>query len=251
MRINTIASWLRPILAPLAPRRRAYPLARRLRVGVLLSWCGWLDALTELHGGTDKRAHGYLPFYRQHLGPRRHTRLRVLEIGVGMYESRGAGGSLAVWRDYCWRSELFGADIHPKDIRLGRRVRFAQFDQSDAAAVARFADSLECPLDVVIDDGSHVGSHIWTTFTTLFPRLRAGGLYIIEDLATSYWSEFGGAPEAPSTSSVALLRVLVNDAQKGDPSIGYYNREGPVVMFNDVAAVTVHPGIAFIRKVGP
>ena len=103
----------------------------------------------------------------------------------------------------------------------------------------------------MIDDGSHVGSHIWTTFTTLFPQQRAGGLYIIEDLAMSYWAEFGGAAVAPSTSSVALLQTLVNDAQLGNPSIGDYNRDGPLIILDDVGAVAVYPGIAFMRKTGP
>ena len=37
------------------------------------------------------------------------------------------------------------------------------------------------PLDLVIDDGSHLLEETRTSFETLFPRLRMGGLYVIED----------------------------------------------------------------------
>jgi hypothetical protein len=34
--------------------------------------------------------------------------------------------------------------------------------------------------------------HIRKTLEILFPRLNFGGLYVIEDLQTSYWGKFGG-----------------------------------------------------------
>ena len=36
--------------------------------------------------------------------------------------------------------------------------------------------------DVIIDDASHASPHQQLAFRHLFPRLRSGGLYIIEDL---------------------------------------------------------------------
>ena len=45
------------------------------------------------------------------------------------------------------------------------------------------------PFDVIIDDGSHVPSHQKLTFQTLWPHLRPGGLYAVEDIETSFWAE--------------------------------------------------------------
>ncbi len=37
-------------------------------------------------------------------------------------------------------------------------------------------------VDIIIDDASHASHHQQNAFVTLFPKLRSGGLYIIEDL---------------------------------------------------------------------
>ena len=65
-------------------------------------------------------------------------------------------------------------------------------------------------IDVVIDDGSHVMEHIDTTFQTLFPLLREGGTYIVEDLHTAYWSSYGGGYRAPQTF-IETAKGLVDD----------------------------------------
>jgi hypothetical protein len=46
--------------------------------------------------------------------------------------------------------------------------------------------------DIIIDDGSHVNGHVIDTFKFLFPRLKDGGIYVIEDTQTSYWEDYGG-----------------------------------------------------------
>ncbi len=51
---------------------------------------------------------------------------------------------------------------------------------------------VEGPFDIIIDDGSHMNEHQILTFEHLFPKLKPGGLYIVEDIHTSYWSYHGG-----------------------------------------------------------
>src|SRR5207237_7250205 len=46
------------------------------------------------------------------------------------------------------------------------------------------------PLDLVIDDASHQYEPTRSSFETLFPLLRTGGLYIIEDWAWAHWVEY-------------------------------------------------------------
>ena len=50
-------------------------------------------------------------------------------------------------------------------------------------------------IDVIIDDGSHINEHVIETFKFLFPKLKDGGIYIVEDTQTSYWTDFGGDSE--------------------------------------------------------
>jgi hypothetical protein len=51
-----------------------------------------------------------------------------------------------------------------------------------------------------------------TSFHTLFPKVRPGGLYVIEDLLTSYWPGWGGSSEqldSPATS-IGFLKTLID-----------------------------------------
>ena len=49
------------------------------------------------------------------------------------------------------------------------------------------------PFDIVIDDGSHIPKHVIASFNILFPKLADDGLYVIEDVQTSFWPQFGGS----------------------------------------------------------
>jgi hypothetical protein len=225
-------------------------VARKLRTGQALGLANRLTALGRFYGDTDKLEHGYFPFYERHF---RHLRLDkqvVYEIGVGGFESESPSGSLRIWRDYFLRSTLVGIDIVPKVIAWGDRVRFEQADQSSPADLARIVENNGAPM-VVIDDGSHVGEHIWASFQFLWPLMASGAVYVIEDLSTSYYPDFGGGEPTPDGSALGLLRELLDSVQAQDvtfsdlmPDLG--TRSAP--RFEDVQEVAVYPGIAFIVK---
>lgn len=223
--------------------------AHRTRIGAAFSALNRLAPSASLYGGTDKLQHGYLPYYERHLGPRRLRRLLVFEIGVGNYSDPSPGGSLRLWRDYLLRSKILGLDIEHKVVELGRRVAFEQVDQSSASDLQRVVEQHGAP-DVVIDDGSHVGAHVHASFDVLWPKVRPGGLYVIEDLSTSYYPGHGGGDPAPLGSAVGLLQSLVDGVQANDltftrkPTWG--QRSAP--RHANVAELHVYPGVAFIQK---
>jgi predicted O-methyltransferase YrrM len=67
---------------------------------------------------------------------------------------------------------------------LGDSVRpYFGVDQADRARVAAIVDGEfgDEPLDLVFDDASHMLDETRASFEVLFPRLRPGGLYVIED----------------------------------------------------------------------
>lgn len=84
------------------------------------------------------------------------------------------------------------------------------FDQADRARLAElvrteFGDE---PLDLVVDDCSHIYEPTWASFNELFPRLRPGGLYVIEDWAWAH-TEVGQEPiEGLWPERVPLTRLL-------------------------------------------
>jgi hypothetical protein len=168
--------------------------------------------------GTDKASpkHLYTPFYEEHLRHLKRERIHLLEIGIGGYdEGPGAGGgSLRMWRTWLPRAHIVGIDLGPRDFREPR-ITTVVGDQADRAFLTRLAAE-QGPFKVVIDDGSHVSEHVRITFETLWPLLPAGGIYAIEDLATSYLEGFGGGPPGTAGTSVEMLKDLVDATQLGD-----------------------------------
>ncbi|HEX5327835.1 MAG TPA: class I SAM-dependent methyltransferase [Acetobacteraceae bacterium] len=162
----------------------------RYRIAAMLSWLplrlGWVMHLF----GSDKESddgHSYGATYHELLRGLRYRPIRLLEIGVL------SGDSLLGWRAFLPRATIVGCDIRPKPHCAHRRIRTYVTDQSSAADLAALA-AAEGPFDVIIDDGSHISDHQITSFYALFDHLRGGGLYVIEDVQTSFWpGGFGGA----------------------------------------------------------
>jgi hypothetical protein len=155
-----------------------------------------IDPLTRiaLRHGTDKwGAHFYTPVYHQLFAHLRDKPVRLLEIGIGGYEfARLGGASLAMWADYFPNGRILGIDVFAKTLELGPRVCIRQGSQDDAAFLTRMSAE-HGPFDIIIDDGSHVPAHVIASFNALFPLLADGGLYVIEDVQTTFWPNFGGS----------------------------------------------------------
>ena len=115
----------------------------------------------------------------------------MLEVGVGGYAAAFGGRSLLAWRAYFPRASIFACDLQSKVQLSGWGVKVLQVDQSVAQDLTELASEYG-PFDIIIDDGSHVNAHQILTFDTLFEHLRDGGLYVVEDVQTSYWSHDGG-----------------------------------------------------------
>jgi hypothetical protein len=171
-------------------------------------------AALALRFGSDKwGGHWYTPHYERHFAPYADRPVRVLEIGIGGYQASEMGGaSLRMWKHYFRRGLIHGLDIADKSGHDETRVRTIQGDQSDVDFLVALNER-HGPFDIVVDDGSHLSEHVIVSMTTLFPLLRHGGLYVVEDLETSYWPAWNGGrtdPGDPGTS-VGFLKSVVDE----------------------------------------
>lgn len=136
--------------------------------------------------------HDYADFYEKLFNPIRDLPIRLLEIGIGEEDREIGGASLLTWAEYFQNAEIVGIDLFDKTALETDRIRTRICDQSSHEDLETLCNEFGS-FDVIIDDGSHIGQHITRSLFTLFPYLSAGGLYILEDLQTSYWPGYGGS----------------------------------------------------------
>jgi len=146
--------------------------------------------------GSDKgpSGHNFTKFYTLFFAPIKDSVKRVLEIGVS------EGYSLEAWRDYFINAEVHGIDSARISEHRGRdilnlnsdRIKIHIGDQMDREFLQNVAD-IHGPFDIIVDDGSHKSTDQLFSFYALFPYLKSGGYYVIEDIFDSYdGSKFSG-----------------------------------------------------------
>jgi hypothetical protein len=196
--------------------------------------------------GSDKITHGFIPLYAAHLAPWRTKPLHLLEIGVGGYDEPTRGGaSLRMWADYFPNARIVGLDLREKDLDLPPSVTIVRGSQADPEVLDRLLAD-HGPFDVVIDDGSHVNAHRNMTFGHLFPCLPIGGLYVFEDLHTSYVREpYGGQSrnlDDPATTT-GLLKQMIDGLHHA-----YVPGREALERDRIVSGFSVYPKIAFVTR---
>jgi hypothetical protein len=142
---------------------------------------------------TDKATtHSYTQHYDFHFERLRNENIKLLEIGIGGYtDPNEGGGSLKMWKEYFNNGNIYAFDIEKKIGLDDDRIKIYQGSQTDNNFLSSIIDEIG-ELDIVVDDGSHVPSHIIDTFNFIFPRIKMGGIYVVEDTQTSYWKSMGG-----------------------------------------------------------
>jgi glycosyltransferase involved in cell wall biosynthesis len=192
--LGKIRRRVRGLISPQVERfRRVPPRLRRFRYRHDLR-DDFLTRLANAYGsdkGTrkvyrwDGDRHYYTRIYTEYFKQLRGHEITLLEVGIG------AGPSLRMWYSYFPKAKIIGLDIGDHADKNNDRVMTFVADQSNRSDLRRAMQSIDCQLDVIIDDGGHYMNQQQISLGFLFPWLKSGGLYIIEDLHTSYWPSNG------------------------------------------------------------
>ena len=153
-----------------------------------------MNRLTEIANriGTDKGTmdygHSYTETYHELFDEVSKKHVKMLEIGVA--DPRFPGASLKMWNEYFPDITLIGYDIN-QDAKKFEKENISVFigDQNNSSHLEKCIETYGADFDIIIDDGSHYGEHIVTSFKTLYPYLKEGGYYIIEDLHAAQMDE--------------------------------------------------------------
>lgn len=140
---------------------------------------GVLNDIGLAHGTDKATFHKYLDFYEKHL-PDRSFSGRLLEIGVM------DGCSIRMWREYYPNAEIVGIDTGLQvDLRIDGTT-LLELDGTKPEHTTQLGT-----FDIIIDDASHMTKDQQKSFEHLFyNQLNKGGLYILEDLHTSFRPEY-------------------------------------------------------------
>lgn len=197
-----------------------------------------LDLFSRNEGRPVHKWHHYIQYYDRYFSCFRHSPVRLLEIGVFR------GGSLGMWRKYFGgESIIFGIDSDPScaDLNgLAGQVRIGSQDDPDfLREVVREMGGV----DIVLDDGSHQTKHQIESFKILFPEMSEGGVYMVEDLHTSYWRGYGGGYNRRS-NFFGFSFDMINDMHHW----WHFNRLKHPELKDMCTGVHVHDSMAVFEK---
>lgn len=205
-----------------------------------------LDKLGLLYKTDKIGSHFYTQHYSTHFAPMRRKPIKLLEIGVGGYDSPDWGGeSLRMWKNYFRKGRIYSIDIYDKTKLEENRIRIFQGSQVDLNFLDQIFKEIGEP-EIIIDDGSHINEHVIETFKFLFPKLKDGGIYVIEDTQTSYWNEYGGSMDFNDTSNMMnFFKSLVDSLNNKE-----FIQEGYVQTYYDQKIISMHfyHNLIFIYK---
>lgn len=171
------------------------------------------------------------------------TAKHIVELGIW------DGGGMVFWFEHFRPEKHVGIDIRNRPDGAGFREyvrsRMAEqrlrtywaTDQADGDALRTIYQTEFAPhlLDLVIDDCSHLDGPTRSSFSTLFPLLRSGGIYVIEDWAWSHWRDWS-RPDHPWAQEKELTEFVFDLIETVGSSTGA------------VTSVTVYQGFAAVER---
>lgn len=172
----------------------------------------------------------YFDVYDRHFDKYRNQEIVILEIGVAQ------GGSLQMWKHYFGdKAIIYGIDIDPYCKTFEEEnVHILIGSQSDRKFLREVRTTIP-KVDILIDDGGHTMKQQIVTFEELFPHVKENGVYLCEDLHTSYWLIFGGGFKRCGTfieysknfidylNAWHSSQLSVNDFTRSAGSVHYYD----------------------------
>lgn len=224
------------------------------------------SALT-LHGlglkyGTDKVIHGFLPAYEAIFSSLQSRAQRVMEIGVFF------GASIEMWKTYFTNAVIHGVDSfrgfqgngnkfdNPEKYLQERtknphpRIKLHKVDQHNDKELEEFARSMAInSFDIIIDDASHLMCDQQKTLARLFPLVRPGGYFVIEDIHTSLQSGYD-VTISPNNKTLTMVEKYI---KTGKWDSVYMNKEDTEYLNNNtemarVIKITISSITCIIRK---
>jgi len=180
----------------------------------------------------------YFEIYDKHFSKFRNLDMCMVELGIGY------GGCLQIWKNYFGpKAKIYGADNALQSFPEDQiELIYCRADQRESMAELR--QKLP-PIDILLDDCSHISSHQIIAFEELFPHLKDYGIYMVEDVYTSYAEPYEGGYKKEG-SFIEYIKNLID--------LNNLGTEMPITSFiqyfKQIRGVYFYSGIVVIEK-GP
>ena len=189
-------------------------------------------------------AHGYAKIYEKYLKDNKDKISSVIELG-SFY-----GNASAAFFFYFKNAQIYSADINP-DMYLYRSKRLKNFytDTSSKSSIKKNILSKNIKFDLIIEDASHMLKDQIISLFTLFKTLKAGGLFIVEEI------DF---PEKREDMRINqdfpdLKTILKKVIKKEKFNSKYINEDEKLFFLNNVESIEFYNGnineIVVIKKI--
>ena len=207
--------------------------------------------------------HSYHLGYERYLTSLAHSprRVKILEIGLGCRQANVGSGVRLM-------SQLFQASLHPLELHVmeynslclsfwrdnwataftSLNLTLFRGDQQSMNDLQRFASQTGGGYDAIIDDGGHAMSHHQNSLRVLFPLLKPGGWYAIEDLETASWPEFnkGSLAGVDNLTTTQLLGLMTQYLHGVTPSSRILTAFGTILPL--ISHIDCFPELCFLGR---
>lgn len=214
-----------------------------------------LDELALMYG-TDKSSsgHNYCKYYEMFFAPMRLSMPNVLEIGIDK------GDSLKMWAKYFEGGIVRGVDLrgdyeylHEWGKENWLNIKTHILDHSSKVDLIMFGESFNQYFDIIIEDGSHQSADSILTFETLFPYLKPGGYYCIEDMLCDYDSRWNKGISSLDRVKQMVGEVNMNGLVSNDAicanKIEAVKKYAGTYFENNIEFIFVSMGLCIIKKI--
>ncbi len=127
---------------------------------------------------TQKVPHGYMPIYESFFETLRGKEITLVEVGVWQ------GASMKTWAEYFYNGRIIGLEKQVQWDSTDENIEVFHCDVADKDSVNECMAHRKA--DIIIDDGSHIATEQLAAFVYLWPFLKKGGWYVVEDLFALY-----------------------------------------------------------------
>lgn len=189
----------------------------------------------------------YFGVYERFLPDSVREQITLVEVGVQN------GGSLEMWSKHFkyMAKSIIGIDVDPECAKLKYDDPIIEVVIGDQSKPEFWDDFLvkHPKIDVFIDDGGHFCDAQILTFEKVFPKMPIGGIYICEDVHSSYMPYNGGGLRYKN-SFIEYAKSYIDIIHQGWWNELDTDLERKKVIGKDLTSVHFYDSICIFEKFG-